>query len=76
MIEVLKRLKEFTKDCGEDMHEPDNQGIFAVVSGYHLDNAMGHNPADNMGEFTVGLQNENQEGHYEWFNLANVGGDK
>ncbi len=39
--ERLGRLKEFTEDCREDMHEPDEQGIEAIVLGNHLDNAFG-----------------------------------
>lgn len=46
----LKRLKEFTEDCREDMHEPDEQGIEAVVIGDHLDNAFG----EQIGE--VGIE--------------------
>jgi len=37
--EVLKELKEITKECREDMHEPDEQGIEAFVKGQHFDNA-------------------------------------
>lgn len=35
----LDKLKEFTKDCREDMHEPDEQCLNAVVSGFSFDNA-------------------------------------
>jgi len=36
----LKALREFTKDCRTDMHEPDEQGITsAVVRGRKFDNA-------------------------------------
>lgn len=41
MREELKDLQAFTADCREDMHEPDGQGISAVVVGNHLDNAFG-----------------------------------
>ena len=37
----LMALKEFTKKCRHDMHEPDEQGISAKVIGTKLDNAFG-----------------------------------
>jgi len=67
----LDRLKEFTLGCRDDMHEPDNQNINAVVSGYHLDNAKGSSPVNNCGEFTVGLTKD-KGNSYEWFNLATI----
>lgn len=69
--DTLTRLNEVTFDCRDDMHEPDEQGITAVVTGYHLDNAMGYNPNDNCGEFTIGISRDNGS-HYEWFNMADV----
>lgn len=36
----LAELLEFTKNCRPDMHEPDEQGISALIVGDHLDNAM------------------------------------
>jgi len=70
----LKRLREVLKECRRDMHEPDNQGIDAVVSGYHLDNAFGDNPLNNAGELTVGIKTETDPGVFliEWFNLADI----
>lgn len=65
-----KRLLEATKDCREDMHEPDEQGISAIVTGYNLDNAMGDEPYNNCGEFTVAIVQD--DGHKEWFNLATM----
>lgn len=41
MEDVLKQLKQFTANCREDMHEPDEQEISATVVGNELDNAMG-----------------------------------
>lgn len=41
MQEKLQELIEFTKECRDDMHEPDEQGIKARVVGDHLDNACG-----------------------------------
>jgi uncharacterized protein YllA (UPF0747 family) len=37
----LKNLLEFTKDCSDNMHEPDNSGITADIKGFVLDNAGG-----------------------------------
>jgi len=68
---VLDRLKEFTLGCRDDMHEPDEQGIEAVVSGYRLDNACGDEPHENAGEFTLGLTKDKGES-YEWFNLSTL----
>lgn len=52
--EMLTRLNSITADCREDMHEPDEQDIFADVVGTHLDNAMGDvAPPHNCGEFLV-----------------------
>jgi hypothetical protein len=53
------------------MHEPDEQGVSAVVTGYHLDNAMGNDPCNNCGEFTVGISRDGGDS-YEWFNLADL----
>lgn len=39
--ERLKKLKEFTRECREDMHEPDEVEISAEVIGTKLDNAFG-----------------------------------
>ena len=71
MKDTLKRLLEITKKCRDDMHEPDEQEIRAVTSGYHLDNAMGDDPYNNSGEFTIGIINENSN-KTEWFNLATL----
>lgn len=71
MKEMLKRLNKITAKCREDMHEPDEQGIEAIVTGTHLDNAMGDNPNYNCCEFTIRLRNTNTE-EYEWFNLATL----
>ena len=70
MKEFRERLRKITGKCREDMHEPDEQDIDAVVSGYKLDNAMGDNPRNNFGELTVGIRTG--EGTIEWFNLATL----
>lgn len=53
-------LWEFAKAYGlrKDWHEPDEQDITAVVTGYHLDNAMGEDQgplAPYYHEFVVHL---------------------
>lgn len=65
-----ERLLRVTKHCRPDMHEPDEQGITVMVSGYNFDNAMGDNPNDNCGEFTVAIVQD--DGSKEWFNLASL----
>lgn len=71
---ILDRLKTVTRGCAPDMHEPDQQFAAVVVSGYHLDNAMGDEPATNCGEFTVGFVTEDRHRNRscEWFNLADL----
>ena len=64
-----KRLNEATKDCRDDMHEPDEQEISAKVLGNHIDNAMGNDPDTNCGELTVGIIKDSKT---EWFNLATL----
>jgi galactitol-specific phosphotransferase system IIB component len=74
MKEMLKRLLEVTEKCRSDMHEPDEQGISVIVTGTHLDNAMGDDPRNNCCEFTVGIKKEVSDGFEitEWFNLATL----
>lgn len=43
-----------------------------VVTGYHLDNAMGNEPYNNCGEFLVGIKREGWNREIEWFNLATL----
>lgn len=69
MQKTLDRLQKETKECREDMHEPDEQGIEATVSGYRLDNAFGDKPWENYGEYTVGIR---QGEETQWFNLATL----
>ncbi len=71
MKRMLERLQKITKNCREDMHEPDNQGIIAKVTGTHLDNAMGSDPYTNSQEFTVGIIHDDGSAD-EWFNLATL----
>ena len=69
--EFLDRLRAVTAGCRDDMHEPDEQGIDARVTGYRLDNAMGDDPHSNIGEYTVGIVNTVTD-RTEWFNLATL----
>jgi len=71
MKHTLDRLVQITKGCRHDMHEPDEQGIKAIVKGNHLDNAFGDSPPDcNCNEYTIGISQNG--GDPEWFNLATV----
>ena len=72
-------LDEYLDGCREDMHEPDEQGIRAVITGTHLDNAMGANPYENNLEFSVGIykpkinvDGSSDEDELRWFNLADL----
>ncbi len=38
----LENLLDITRGCRPDMHEPDEQGLTAIVTGLHLDNADGN----------------------------------
>jgi hypothetical protein len=71
---ILASLCDVTTECRGDMHEPDEQGIKAVVLGDHLDNAMGADPDTNYGEFTVGIQQWEDDVvvNTAWFNLADL----
>lgn len=61
-VTFLRRLNAMTDGCRDDMHEPDEQGVDAVVSGYIFDNAMGDDPIENTGELTIGIK---RGGHIE-----------
>jgi hypothetical protein len=71
VIDTLERLQKITIRCRADMHESNEQGLSAVVTGWHLDNAMGDSPYSNCGEFTVGLSLDGGAS-YDWFNLADL----
>ena len=64
---IVEQLNAVTVNCRTDMHEP---GITAIVTGYELDNAMGADPNNNCGEFTVGLVAFDDK--ITWFNLADL----
>jgi len=38
---IASKLRLFTKECRDDMHEPDEQDVSAKVVGKYLDNAGG-----------------------------------
>lgn len=72
MTEMKARLNMATAGCNEEMHEPDEQGVSALVVGQKLDNAMGNEiipEAISQGwqEYVVILNNN---GKTEAFNLA------
>ena len=75
MKKELEKLLDFTRECREDMHEPDEQGISARVIGNKLDNAFGTQVKEGFveggyQEFVIVLENENME--IEKFNLATL----
>jgi hypothetical protein len=67
---ILSDLQFVTRNCRPDMHEPDEQGISAIVTGFDLDNACGADPYSNCGEFTVAITTN--DGGKTWFNLADL----
>lgn len=74
---IREELRRITEDCRFDMHEPDEQGIEAVVVGTHLDNAIGTNfgPTqwfENTAELMVGITRTGEERETRWFNLADL----
>jgi hypothetical protein len=68
---LLKGLNEITKDCREDMHEPDEQEVYAEVRGEKLDNAFGEDTGPYTREFVVMLRNEITN-KYFYINLASL----
>jgi hypothetical protein len=73
-VDLHARLLSATKGCRVDMHEPDEQGIKAVVVGTDLDNAMGDRPVilpSGRAEFCVAISRDDGTGT-EWFNLASL----
>ena len=67
MYDFATRLLKATKGCRTDMHEPDEEGIIAKLSGNHLDNAGGDDPTFN--EFIVTLKRGEMIDH---FNVATL----
>lgn len=63
---LLKGLQSFTKECRDDMHEPDEQNIKARIVGYKLDNAFGEYIGEDhieqgFQEYVVILENDKRE---------------
>jgi len=72
--EFSERLLKITEDCRDDMHEPDNNGITAMVTGDKLDNAMGDDPIHNQWELIVNISKISDINYEstESFNLASL----
>jgi len=74
----LLRLKDITKTCRTDMHEPDEQGLKCRVVGDHLDNACGEYTTEDAiirgyQEYVVVLERfDGEKFQVEKFNLANL----
>ena len=71
-----EKFLDILKDCREDMHEPDEQGIKATIIGTELDNAMGDTFYPEMilsgnHEMLIKIENENN-GRFGLFNLATI----
>lgn len=64
-----ERLQAILEGCRDDMHEPDEQGAVATISGDHLDNAFGDVVDPVAKEFVVSIT---RDGKTEHFNLANL----
>lgn len=79
---IQRELIRMTLTCRVDMHEPDEQGIEAVVVGTHLDNAIGTDfgPTqwfENTAELMVGITRTSEDDtrawrETRWFNLADL----
>lgn len=68
LVTIAEDLLKITAGCREDMHEPDEQGLSAKVSGRVLDNAG----VDR--EYRVVLSREDEKGrvYQDTFNLADL----
>lgn len=71
MKKLLEGLKEITKDCRDDMREPDEQAISAEVDGEHLDNAFGEELGRFNQEFVVTIINDHTKKVFR-INLATL----
>lgn len=84
----LMRLKRITKDCRDDMHEPDEQEVTAFFGPSHHRFASGGRiypvPFDNAVQTILGGSQDEDMGFWlqrtldsgavvtEWFNLASI----
>ena len=73
-LDFAKRLLAVTDGCRDDMHEPDNNGVSAIVDGVLFDNAMGDD--GRFGEMFVAITKEQDQWdgkpRTENFNLATL----
>ena len=66
------KLVKITEGCRHDMHEPDEQGVYAIITGDHLDNAFG-DVESQAREYIVRISRVTSLGEeVEHFNLANL----
>jgi hypothetical protein len=76
METLLKDLNNFTKDCRDDMHEPDEQEITAFIVGNRFDNAHGEDIElwrieNELQELVVILRKEGKDKCFK-INLASL----
>lgn len=70
-----RELKQFLKHCRRDMHEPEEDGVSAIVVGDHLDNALGNRVIESLviaehQEYIVVLKKD--DGEKMLINLADL----
>ena len=75
--DIRNSLRELTRDCRYDMHEPAERGVTARVIGDHLDNAMGSSIDTELlvsgaQEFIVVIEREDGHPHVRKYNLADL----
>lgn len=73
----LESLLNITKGCRPDMHEPDEQGLTAIVTGLHLDNAFGNQrtlmrESPEAEEIIVTLRRTGEDGAAGWYNQIQI----
>lgn len=64
----LKSLIQWTRGCGEDMHEPDEAGVYVELVDGMLDNAGGSGEAG----FYLIRDDGKRKRKSQFFNLANI----
>lgn len=77
LSDIQGLLRNITRDCRYDMHEPDEQGVKARVIGDHLDNANGCSIEPwllerGAHEFVVVIEREDHNPALYKFNLADL----
>ena len=73
----LADLLAITKGCRYDMHEPDEQGLTAIVTGLHLDNSFGNQrtlvkESPEAEEIIVTLRRTGEEGDAGWYSQTQI----